>query len=106
VAEPERRLGRLHGLVDHPQQLALQGVQVDLVAQPGREGVQGAGGVVAAAVEAAVDQVLDSAAQRRERRRGGQGGGGTARLPDPSASLGVAATMARYGSTSRPVTTA
>jgi hypothetical protein len=29
----------LHGLVDHPQQLAVQGAQVDLVAEPGGEGV-------------------------------------------------------------------
>ena len=41
----------------------MQGVQVDLVAQAGRERLHGAGGVVAAAVEAPVDQVLDPPAQ-------------------------------------------
>jgi hypothetical protein len=45
----------------------VQHVQVDLVAQPGRERLHRAGGVVAAAVEAPVDQVLDPPAQRRER---------------------------------------
>jgi hypothetical protein len=37
------------------QQLGVQHVQVDLVAQAGRVCLQGAGGVVAAAVEAPVD---------------------------------------------------
>ncbi len=63
-AEPQRRLGRLHGLVDHGQQLAPEGVQVDLVAEAGREPLHGPGGVIAAAVEAPVDQVLDPPAQR------------------------------------------
>src|SRR5215207_170607 len=60
VAEPERGPGRLHGLVDHGQQLAMQGVQVDLVPQPGREPLHGPAGVVAAAVEAAIDPGLDA----------------------------------------------
>ena len=34
-SKPQRRLGRLHGLLDYDQQLAGQGVQVDLLAQPG-----------------------------------------------------------------------
>jgi len=66
----------LHGLVDHGQQLAVEHVKVDLVAQAQGEAVHGAGGVVAAAVEAAVDQVLDPAAQGLEQGGGGQGGGG------------------------------
>src|SRR4029453_15439452 len=45
-------------------------------AEPGGEGVHGAGGVEAAAVEAAVDLVLDAAAQGLEQGGGGQGGGG------------------------------
>ena len=45
--------GRLHGLLDHGQQLDLQGVQIDLLAEPGRERLGGAGGVVAAPVAAA-----------------------------------------------------
>src|SRR5262245_57984347 len=58
-AEPEEGLGGLDGLGDHGQQLAVERVQVDLVAQADREGVHRAGGVVAAPVEAPVDQVLD-----------------------------------------------
>jgi hypothetical protein len=61
----------LHSLVDHGQQVGAEGVQVDLVAEPGRELLHGAGGVIAAAVEAPVDNQLDAAAQRLE-----QGGGG------------------------------
>jgi hypothetical protein len=68
--------GGLHGLVDHGQQVAVEGVQVDLVPQPGRELVDGAGGVIAAAVEAPVDQLLDPAPQRLEQGDGAQGDGG------------------------------
>src|SRR5215211_3554283 len=80
-AEPQGGLGGLHGLVDHAQQLGVQGGQVDLVAEADREGVHGAGGVVAAAVEAPVDQVLDPAAQRLEQGGGGQGQGGHGQAP-------------------------
>ena len=45
-------------MVDHGQQLAVQGVQVDLVAEAAAERLNCAGGVVAAVVEAAVDQRL------------------------------------------------
>jgi hypothetical protein len=51
-----------HSLVDHGQQLGREGVQVDLLSKPCRERLHGAGGVVVAAVEAPVDQVLDPAA--------------------------------------------
>ena len=67
------RPGWLHGPVDHGQQLAVQGVQVHLVAEAGREPLDGAGGVVAATVEAPVDQGLDPgcpAARSRCRTRG------------------------------------
>jgi hypothetical protein len=83
-AQPQRRLGRLHRLVDHGQQLGGQGVQVDLVAQAGREPLDGAGGVVAAAVEAPVDQVLDAAPGGLEQRGHGQGGP----RPPPSSAAG------------------
>src|SRR5215204_602791 len=63
LAQPQRCRGRLHGVVDHAQQLAGQGVQVDLVTQAGAEGGDRLGGVVAAAVEAAVHHRLDPAAQ-------------------------------------------
>jgi hypothetical protein len=66
----------LDRLVDHRQQLALQGVQVNLIPEPGREPLHGPRGVVAAAVKAPVDHPLDAVAQRLEQRRGGQGGGG------------------------------
>jgi hypothetical protein len=59
-SKPQRRLSRLHGLVDHGQQLGGQRVQVDLLAQPRAEPLDGAGGVVAAAVEAPVDLGLDA----------------------------------------------
>src|SRR6266536_6158070 len=75
-SKPQRRLGRLHGLVDYGQQLAGQGVQVDLLAQPGAEPLDGLGGVVAAPVEAPVDRLLDAVAGRLERRGHGQGGAG------------------------------
>jgi hypothetical protein len=42
----------LHRLVNHGQQLGGQGVQVDLVAEPGGELLHGSRGVIAAAVEA------------------------------------------------------
>src|SRR5215213_6871637 len=71
--QPQPGPSGLHGPVDHGQQLAVQGVQVHLVAEAGREPLDGAGGVVAAAVEAPVDQGLDPgcpAARSRCRTRG------------------------------------
>src|SRR6266545_4687737 len=53
---------------DHGQQLGGQGVQVDLLAQPGTEYLDGPAGVVTASVEAPVDRPLDVAAGRLERR--------------------------------------
>jgi hypothetical protein len=35
--QPQRRLGRLHGLLHHRQQLSRHGVQIDLVPQPGSQ---------------------------------------------------------------------
>ena len=46
-----------------------QRVELDLVAQPRAEGLDGAGGVVAAPVEAPVDERLDARARRPEQRR-------------------------------------
>src|SRR5215218_2107381 len=74
--EPQGGAGGLHGVVDHGPQLGVEGVQIQLVPQAGREPLHSPDRVVAAAVEAAVDQVLDPAAQRLEQRRHGQGGGG------------------------------
>ena len=74
-SKPQRHLGRLHGLIDHGQQLDGQGVEVDLLVQPIAERGDPLGGVVAASVEAAVDRVLDAAAGRLEHCSHGQGGG-------------------------------
>src|SRR5215217_1810845 len=82
--QPQRGPGRLHGPVDHGQQLAVQGVQVDLVAEAGREVLDGPGGVVAAAVEAPVDHGLDAAAQGLEGGGHGQGGGGHGEAGSPA----------------------
>jgi hypothetical protein len=64
TAKPHRRLRWLHRLVDHAEQLGRERVEVELLTQPGGERLDGLGGVVAAAVEAPVDQVLDAASQR------------------------------------------
>jgi hypothetical protein len=58
--QPQRGIGRLHGLVDHGQQVSGQQVEIGLLPEPGGEDLDGLGGVVAAAVEMPVDQVLDS----------------------------------------------
>jgi hypothetical protein len=73
--QPQRRLRRLHRLVDHPQQLGRQAVQVDLLVQPITERGDRLGGVVATAVEATVHRLLDAAAGRLEQGGHGQGGG-------------------------------
>ena len=75
-SKPQRGLGRLHGLVDDRQQLTAEGVEVDLIAQAGRERLDGLGGVVLAAVEAPIHHRLDAAAGRLEQRRHGQGSAG------------------------------
>jgi hypothetical protein len=50
-SKPQRDPGRLHGLVDHHQQLGGQGVQIDLLAQMVAERRDPLGSVVAAPVE-------------------------------------------------------
>ena len=54
IVEPQRNVSGLHGLLNHRQQLFMELVQVNLVAQCCVEGCQGAGSVVLAPVEAAV----------------------------------------------------
>ena len=56
TGEPERHVLRLDGLLDHADELALDGVEVELVAQPAAEALQRARGVVATAVEAPIDR--------------------------------------------------
>jgi hypothetical protein len=50
-SKPQRHLGRLHGLLDHAEQLGGEDVQVDLLAQPGTERLNRLGRIVAAPVE-------------------------------------------------------
>jgi hypothetical protein len=66
----------VHGLVDHPQELIGQRVQVELLAQAGGEPLDGGRGVVAAPVESSVHDCLDAVAGRLEQGRRGQGGPG------------------------------
>jgi hypothetical protein len=74
--KPERRRGRLHGLVRHGEEFGRDRVQVDLIAQAGAECLDGLSRVVPAAVEAPIHRLLDAAAGRLEQGRHGQGGGG------------------------------
>ena len=75
-SKPERDLGWLHGLVHDRQQLAGEGVEVDLLAEAGGERLDGLGGVVLAAVEAAINHLLDPAAGRLKQGRHRQSGAG------------------------------
>jgi len=93
-------------VVDHGQQLAVQGVQVDLVAEAAAERLNCAGGVVAAVVEAAVDQRLHPRRNGWNRAAAAKVAAATARLPEPSTSLVVASTTSRNGTASRAVTSA
>jgi hypothetical protein len=88
-------LGRLYGLVDNSQQLGMECVQVDLVSQPHRERLHGAGGVIAAPVEAPVDPVLDSAAQGANAAAALRVAAATARLPASWARRAMATTTSR-----------
>src|SRR3954464_11565053 len=78
TGEPERHVLRLDGLLDDADELALHGVEVELVAQPAAEALQRERGVVAAAVEAAVDRGLDARPRGAEQRRDDQRGDGDA----------------------------
>ena len=56
--EPHRDVGGLHRLLDHDAEVSAQRLEVDLLAQPRTERLQGVLRVVAAAVEAPVDEAL------------------------------------------------
>ena len=58
--QPQGDVGGLHRLPYHTHEIIAKRVQVCLVAQLGREGFQGFGSVVFAAVEATVDKALDA----------------------------------------------
>src|SRR5512133_1242654 len=60
-AQPQRHRRWFHGLVDHGQELGRERVQVDLFPEPSAERLDGLGRVVAAAVEAPVDRLLNAA---------------------------------------------
>src|SRR5258705_7296060 len=72
--EPQAGVGGLEGGVYNFYQVGAQPAQLYLVADRAAEGGDGLGRVVAAAVEAAVYEALDSAAQGDEQRGDGQGG--------------------------------
>jgi hypothetical protein len=55
-------------LVDHGQEIGRKSLQVDLVAKSKAERFNGLGGVVLAAVEAPVHDLLDAATGRLEQR--------------------------------------
>src|SRR5690242_5879327 len=74
-AQPDRHVRGLHRVVDHVAELAHERVEVDLLAQAQAEAVQRPRGVVAAPVEAAVDERLYARAHRAE--QGGDGERGT-----------------------------
>ncbi len=53
-------MGRLHRLLDYCSQTLCQGVQVNFIAQIGTEGFECADCIVLAAVEAAINSVLNA----------------------------------------------
>jgi len=53
-------VGRLHDIADQHGELARERVEVNHVSEACREGLEGARGVVFAAVEPAVDEALDA----------------------------------------------
>jgi len=65
----------MHRLLHDTHQVAAQGIQVRLLSHLGREGFEGLGRVVLAAVETAVDKRLVAATQRVEQRCDHEGGG-------------------------------
>lgn len=65
-------MGGLHRLADDGAELAAGCVEIDLVAQAGVERLERSGGVVAAPVEAPVDERLDAGTGRTEERRNGE----------------------------------
>jgi hypothetical protein len=105
-AQSQPRMGGLHRLIDHRQQLAVQGIQVDLVTEADREALHGA-----AASERR--RLKRRSTLRWIRRRSGwkaaaaaRVAAATARLPDPATRRPAAGTISRYGTTSRAVTVA
>src|SRR5215217_3667284 len=86
VPKPQRRRGRLHRLVDHPQNLGRGRVQIDLVAQAGAARLDGLGRMVLAPVEAPVDPCW-------MRRRASWNRTATARVAPATTQLGGSSPM-------------
>ena len=72
--QPQRDVCGLHRLLHDSQQLLAQLVQVHFLAQGGAEGCHRLGGIIFAAVEAPINDPLDTLAQRSEQGCAGQGG--------------------------------
>ena len=64
IVEPERGGGGLHRLADRAEEVGREGIELDLLAEAGAERLERALRVVAAAVEASVDERLHARAQR------------------------------------------
>ena len=64
--QPEGDKCRLHGFFDDGEQVSAKLAQIDFAAQGRAEGGQRPGGVILAAIEAAINQRLETAAQRLE----------------------------------------
>src|SRR5215216_3029654 len=72
--QPQRDVGGLHRLSNHPYEVVAQGVQVCFVTQLGREGLQGFSCVVLPSVEATVYERLDASPQGVEQPSYHKGG--------------------------------
>ena len=62
LTQPERDMRGLHRLLHHGQQVLAQLVQVHFLTQGGAEGCHGPGGVILAAIEAAINELLETLA--------------------------------------------
>ena len=64
--QPERNMRGLHRLLHHGQQVPAQLLQVDFLAQGSAERGHGLGGIILAAIEAPVNDPLDTSVERLE----------------------------------------
>jgi hypothetical protein len=69
ASEPKRNVSGLHRVGHNRHEIARQDVEIGLGAHADTEAIQGALGVVAAAIESAVDEGLDAVPERSEQRR-------------------------------------
>ena len=67
-------MGGLHRFLDDGNEVLTQLREIDLIAQGGTEGSNGFGRIILAAVEAAVDELLDSTAQSLHEGSNDKGG--------------------------------